>query len=265
MHFIAGYAQFNPVRKNPQENIRRITELLEGITCDLLVLPELANTGYLYASSEDLIPFSESRAEDGPFLKMLQQMARSLNGAIVCGYAERGGDSVYNAAAAVGPDGLLANYRKTHLYADEKVLFNPGDTGFQTFTWKGVRIGMMICFDWIFPESARTLALKGAQIIAHSANLVLPYCQQAMVTRSLENHIFTITANRVGKETLEKHTLGFTGRSQMTDPKGNILHQADEESTTLHCQIIKPENALDKMISPRNHLLKDRRPDLYDL
>jgi predicted amidohydrolase len=84
-----------------------------------------------------------------------------------------------------------------------------------------VKVGMMICFDWIFPESARTLALKGAQIIAHPSNLVLSYCQQAMFTRAVENRVFTITANRTGTEINGDKELYFTGKSVIVDTKGN--------------------------------------------
>jgi len=80
----------------------------------------------------------------------------------------------------------------------------------------------MICFDWIFPEAMRTLALMGAQIVLHPANLVLPYCQDAMVTRCIENRVFEITANRIGVE----RGLKFTGASQITAPGGIVLHRA---------------------------------------
>jgi predicted amidohydrolase len=124
---------------------------------------------------------------------------------------------------------------------------------------------MMICFDWFFPESARTLALKGAQIIAHPANLVMPYCQNAMVTRALENHVYAVTANRTGKESLGEKTLTFTGASQITDPKGRILFQAGQKSPVVHTETIDPKKANDKHISYRNHIFNDRRTKMYEL
>jgi predicted amidohydrolase len=165
----------------------------------------------------------------------------------------------------ISPDGVIENYQKTHLYADEKLLFQPGLSGFKVFEWQGVNIGMMICFDWIFPESARTLALADAQIIAHPANLVMPYCQNAMVTRSIENKVFTITANRIGTERLKQHTLQFTGASQMTGPSGEILYRGPKQRETVHIATINPEAALNKKISKRNDLFKDRRPEVYQL
>jgi predicted amidohydrolase len=121
----------------------------------------------------------------------------------------------------------------------------------------------MICFDWIFPEAARTLSLAGAQIIAHPANLVLPYCQNAMITRSIENRVFTITANRIGKEKLGIEKLRFTGQSQMTAPDGKILFRGPENKATFHVMSIDPKQALDKSISKRNDLFKDRRIEFY--
>ncbi len=232
---------------------------------ELVVLPELSNCGYLYPNPKSLGLYSEPATGDGPFLSSLRDFAQCTGGVIVAGYSEIHNEKIFNAAAAVGPEGVLANYQKTHLYADEKDLFQPGETGFQTFEWKDISIGMMICFDWIFPESARTLTLKGAQIIAHPANLVMPYCQQAMITRSIENRVFTITANRIGRESLGNHELHFTGQSQMTSPKGEVLWRGPEEEACVHLAEIDPELADDKNISHRNHLIIDRRPDRYML
>ena len=255
--------QFQPKRKSVQSIINEIQSLLDGLRADLVILPELANTGYLYENSEELRPFSEPKDGRGEFLSAMSDIAKDIGGVIVTGYAEKQGDYLYNSAAAVSPDGLTANYRKIHLYADEKSLYEPGNEGFKVFTWKDVKIGLMICFDWIFPESARSLALMGAQIIAHPANLVLPYCQEAMITRSIENKVFTITANRIGKEQLGEKELAFTGVSQITNPKGQVLFRGPKDKATVHILVIDPDKALDKHISKRNDLFKDRRPEVY--
>jgi predicted amidohydrolase len=223
--FKVGFVQFMPVRKDVEQNILTLRKLLSGVQADLLVLPELANSGYLYAASGDLAPFSEDPHAPGPFLSVLQEIALETGGMLVTGFAEKSEQGLYNSAAAVDRTGVIEIYRKTHLFADEQDLFLPGDSGFRVFTYRGVRIGMMVCFDWFFPEAARTLALKGAQIIAHPANLVLPYCQQAMATRSLENAVYSITTNRYGTEQLGTQSLCFTGGSQVLDPKGRLLLQ----------------------------------------
>ncbi len=265
MSFQVALAQFDPVRKNVNANIKKIKRLVSGLQVDLLVLPELSNTGYMFNSMPDLKPYSEPGDGSGKFLSALRSISKSTQGLIIAGYSELDKGKLYNSAAAVSPDGVIANYRKIHLYLNEKDLFESGDTGFSIVEWKNVKIGIMICFDWVFPEAARTLALAGAQIIAHPANLVLPYCQSAMVTRSIENRIFTITANRIGKEKLGKDSLLFTGQSQMTSPDGKILYRGPKNKPTVHITSIDPEEALDKSISKRNDLFKDRRTGSYQL
>jgi predicted amidohydrolase len=265
MTFQIALVQFKPVRRDVKANIKKVRDLLNGISADLVVLPELANSGYLYENHESIKPFAEVKGGNGDFLSSLIDLATSTKGIIVSGYAEVEGDQVFNSAAVVSDNGVIENYRKTHLFADEKIIFKPGNSGFKVFEWLGVKIGMMICFDWIFPESARTLALDGAQIIAHPANLVLPYCQEAMITRSIENRVFTITANRIGCEKLGKDHLQFTGSSQMTSPKGEILYRGPINKETVHITTIDPEQAHNKRISATNDLFDDRRPEFYKL
>lgn len=258
-----GFLQFQPQRKNIEENISKIGLLLAPYSFDLIVLPELANTGYLYANKNELADYSEPVDGSGKFLFSLIEIGKQNNACIVSGFSEIADGVIYNSAAAVSPDGVIGHYRKVHLYNTEKALFQPGNQGYSTFSYKGASIGMMICFDWIFPEAARTLALAGAQIIAHPANLVTTYCQAAMVTRSIENQIFTITANRYGKETEGKRQLTFTGRSQITSPKGELLLQADVSSDSVMVVDIDPSTALNKQFSDNNHLFEDRRPEFY--
>lgn len=264
MPYQIAFVQFKPKRKDIQANLQKIQELLADITADLIVLPELANTGYLYETPEKMKPYAEANDGSGLFVDGLISLAAVTQGIIVSGYAEVDHGILYNSAVAVSAAGVIDNYRKIHLYADEKSLFQPGSGGFTVFERMGVKIGMMICFDWIFPESARSLALAGAQIIAHPANLVMPYCQNAMITRSIENKIFTITANRIGEEQLNKNTLRFTGQSQMTDPTGQILYRGPKNKEMIYLTTIEPEIALDKHISLRNDIFADRRPEFYD-
>ncbi|MFU8827641.1 MAG: nitrilase-related carbon-nitrogen hydrolase [Brevefilum sp.] len=263
MTFSIGFVQFQPVRKDIETNIKKLQQLLAGITADLIVLPELANTGYLYENTKALFPYAEPNDASGAFLQSLIALSNDTQGLIVSGYAELAKDKLFNSAIAISKEGVVANYRKIHLYADEKLLFQPGDNPFQVFTWLGVKIGMMICFDWIFPESARSLALGGAQIIAHPANLVLPYCQNAMLTRSIENQVFTITANRIGTERIPGAKLTFTGTSQMSSPVGEVLDRGPENEETVKIRNIDPHRALNKMISAQNDLFADRRPEFY--
>jgi len=263
MAYQIALVQFKPKRKDVQANLDKIQRLLKGLTADLIVLPELSNTGYLYESLVKMLPYAEAKDGSGVFLSGLIELAIATKGIFVSGYAEVEDGMLYNSSAALSSAGVIENYRKIHLYADEKSLFQPGDSGFKVFDAQGVKLGMMICFDWIFPESTRSLALAGAQIIAHPANLVMPYCQNAMITRSIENKVFTITANRIGEEHLKQNKLKFTGESQMTDPAGRVLYRGPKDKETVQIMTIDPEMAVDKHISPRNDLFVDRRPGLY--
>jgi predicted amidohydrolase len=183
---------------------------------------------------------------------------------LVAGLAERAGDGFYNTSVLIGPEGYIGKYRKVHLFFEEKRWFQPGDLGFPVWDVGGVRIGMMICFDWVFPEAARSLTLQGAEIICHPVNLVLPYCQEAMVTRCIENGVFAVTANRIGSEERGgKNRLTFTGGSQAVDPRGNVLFRLRDAEEACREVEIDPTKAGDKMITEHNHLLEDRRPESY--
>ena len=263
MKITAGFVQFTPVRRDVGTNIKNLRDLLGGVRADLLVLPELANSGYAYASAEELGPFSEQADGSGPFLSALQELAGESGALIVSGFAENTSEGLYNSAAAVSAEGVQQVYRKTHLFGDELDLFLPGNSGLKVLDYEGLRIGLMICFDWIFPEAARTLALKGAQVLAHPSNLVLPYCQQAMFARSLENGVFSITANRCGTEDLGEKSLTFTGRSQVLDVRGNPLCLGPLDGDCVETVEINLEDADNKWVTARNHLFKDRRPEMY--
>ncbi|MDD5095699.1 MAG: acyltransferase, partial [Dehalococcoidia bacterium] len=204
-------------------NVEQALRDLETTEADLIVMPELFNTGYQFISRREVEDLAEE-VPSGKTSQALLGLSRDKKMFVVFGLAERHGEKFYNSAAVVGPKGFVGIYRKVHLFSEEKTLFDRADTGFQVFDLGFARIGVMICFDWIFPESARVLALLGADIICHPANLVLPHCQKAMVTRSLENGIFSATANRIGVESRgHKGALTFTGESQILDNAGRTL------------------------------------------
>lgn len=257
--------QFAPRLLDKDYNLQKIKQLLDKLKTDLVVLPELCNSGYVFANKEEVFSVAEE-AGKGETYFALSEIASCNNCNIVYGYPELDGNNLYNSCMLIMPDGRFYNYRKTHLFNREKLFFSPGDTGFQVFTiLNGVKIGMMICFDWQFPEAARTLALLGAQIICHPANLVLPWCQQAMKTRCLENRVFAVTANRIGTELNAGETVSFTGQSQILNTKGEVLSSlsvSEERTITVE---INPEEANDKAVTERNDAFKDRRPEFYKL
>jgi predicted amidohydrolase len=146
-----------------------------------------------------------------------------------------------------------------HLFYNEKEWFGAGNAELAVFDIGKARIGIMICFDWFFPEVARYLALKGADVICHPANLVLPYCPQAMITRCIENRVFAVTSNRIGTEKRSDEELTFIGTSQITGTKGEILCRASADREEERVVEIDPLRARDKQITPKNHLLLDRK------
>jgi len=257
-----AFYQNCPIYGDVDYNVFTALAALGSVRADLYVVPELFSTGYLFGSRKALAHLAEP-VPSGPTTRELIRFCRSEKCAIVAGVAERDGRKLYNTAVLLGPAGLIGKYRKTHLFNQEKLWFDPGNTGFQVWRYKKARIGLMICFDWIFPEAARVLALKGADIICHPSNLVLPYCQCAMTTRSIENRVFTITANRVGKEVRGNVELTFSGASQITDPKGNVLAIAPGGAAKIAIADIRPEEARNKKVTPGNHILRDRRPLYY--
>lgn len=264
MNYRVSVLQYEPRLLDPRDNLERLTRLLSGLETDLVVLPELCASGYVFLSREEVASVSEE-VPSGAAFGTFGNLARENKFSIVYGFAERSGDRFYNSAALINPDGSFHVYRKTHLFNREKLFFTPGDTGLNVFAAKqDVRVGMMVCFDWQFPEAARSLALRGAQIICHPSNLVLPWCQQAMITRSLENRVFTITSNRTGEESNGDVSLDFTGQSQILGTKGEILVRMNESETGVRTCEIDPDLALDKQVTPLNNAFTDRRPALYE-
>lgn len=260
-----GIYQFYPQWGHVQKNLINITETITSYPdVDLWVLPELCTTGYQFTSKEELMPLAEE-FPTGFTAKTLIQLTKELNNAIVIGVAEKSGTNIYNSAAIFQQGKFEGIYRKIHLFYKEKNVFTPGNEKPKVYNLMGTMVGVMICFDWIFPETARTLALKGAEVIAHSTNLVLPYCQQAMITRSIENRIFTATANRIGTENRDDEELTFTGMSQVTDFSGNRLGQLTDNEENVLIVDIDPAQAQDKNITTLNNLFNDRRTNLYDL
>ena len=122
---------------------------------------------------------------------------------------------------------------------------------------------MMICFDWYFPESARTLALRGAQIIAHPSNLVLPTARRPWSRAAWRTGCSAITTNRWGTETLGEKSLTFTGASQLVDPPGRALASGARRRGLRPAGGDRPGSRGRQAPDDRNHLLNDRRPEMY--
>lgn len=260
----AGCYQFDPAFGKKEANLTKVASALINADLQLLVLPEFFATGYQFASIDEVAELSET-VKSGQTTEFLCDISREKDIYIVAGLPERDGDKFYNSAVLISPNGLMSVYRKTHLYFEEKLYFSPGDTGFKVWDTGIGRIGIMICFDWFFPEAMRCLALNGAEIVAHPSNLVLPHCPGAMPLRCLENKVFSITANRTGKEERkEGQQLKFIGQSLIVSPEGKVLIKASGEEEKLLVAEFDPKIARNKALNPLNDIFKDRMPEAYE-
>jgi predicted amidohydrolase len=218
----------------------------------------------MFESGDEALPFAEEIP--GPTTAALERECARLGLHVVCGLLERDGDALRNAAVLVGPDGLIGSYRKTHLpFLGVDRFVVPGDA-LRVFDTPLGRIGIEICYDLRFPEVTRTLALQGADIVAHPTNFPMAAKMQTEVitrARAVENRIYLLTANRCGKERWGE----FCGRSQIVDPYGTRLAETDEYTETLLVGEVELEKARDKdYVVPGEYelyLFGHRRPDLY--
>ncbi|MDK2371864.1 MAG: nitrilase-related carbon-nitrogen hydrolase [Candidatus Korarchaeota archaeon] len=258
-----GFVQNDPLFGEVERNVARALELASKVEADLLVFPELFNTGYLFLSKEEVSKLAEDL--EGHTVSELREFAEETSTALVAGFAERDGDKFYNSAVVIDEKGDVRGvYRKTHLFFEEKLFFEPGDTGFQVFHVAGMRVGVMICYDWRFPEAARTLALKGAQVIAHPSNLVLPFAPTVDLARAVENRVYIILSDRSGVEERGGKRFEYEGRSLIVDPSMKVLVQAPKEGEHVMVAEIDPKLADSKKINELNDIFGDRRPEFYE-
>lgn len=258
-----GFFQFTPVFGKPQRNLTIIEENIDNSNdIELLVLPELALTGYTFEDSEEAYSLSEEIGDK--LTEELINIARKKDIKMAVGFLEREGKHLYNSSILLGRDGIIGVYRKVHLFREEKAIFKAGNNGFPVFEVGTAKVGLLVCFDWIFPEAARTLALKGADIILHSANLVMPFYQKAAVTRAIENKLFIVLANRTGIEERFGTRNEFTGRSEIVNPEGKVLLKAEKDDEGIFAIDIDPEEARNKNVTELNNIFEDRKPELYE-
>ena len=256
-----GYIQTFPIFGNKEKNFEVIQKSLSNLKADLIVLPELFATGYTFTSKEEAQSLAENTNEETAHF--LKGIAKSTGAIVVGGFIEKDGKNIYNAAMIATSEEIIDSYRKIHLYYKEKLWFLPGDKPLKVYNINDMNIGVMICFDWIFPETTRSLAILGADIIAHPANLVLPYCQKAMVIRCLENRVYSVTANRIGQETRGNDNFKFTGASQITSYDGKILSSAPSDEIFMDFADIDIDRARNKKLNEFNDLFKDRKKKFY--
>jgi predicted amidohydrolase len=258
--------QFEPVFGKKEDNYSKIKSYINSIDAQLLVFPEMCLSGYYYLERQEVNEIAESFT--GELIAELQSFCSALNKGIVLGFPEKDRDKIFNSCAVLMPKKEKSRiYRKTHLFYKEKFCFDKGNTGFFIIDYPewDIKIGPMICYDWRFPEAARTLALKGADLIVCPSNLITNVWQNALSTRALENKVYMAVANRIGSEKRNDETLRFNGDSAIYNYNGEIIVKAGPNEDKVIIADIEPSKTRDKSFNEFNDIFKDRRPEMYEL
>lgn len=257
--FLLAVAQLKPARLDKAANLGRIESAMQvaaGAGCQAILFPELFLTGYFL--TEQLASLAEPH--DGPSLRHLSGLARRHGLLTICGWPEAtGGPRLYNSAIIIERDGtILGRYRKTHLFGREPDYFASGDR-LQAFDTSVGRVGVLICYDMEFPETARVLALDGAAILLTPTANMDPYAAyQAVYTRAraMENGIYVATANTVG----DLGPFHFFGESSVVSPEGDVIDMADSDERVL---VVRIDPARVPPADATLRYLSHRRPELY--
>ncbi|MBM4075145.1 MAG: carbon-nitrogen hydrolase family protein [Planctomycetes bacterium] len=257
--------QIGDVSGNVERMISKVRES-RSQGAQLTVFPECAATGYCFTSLDEARPFAEPI--DGPITQRMSRTCADLGGYIVFGLLEADGNRVFNALAMVGPKGLIASYRKIHLpFLGVDMFTNFGDRPFSVCDVEGVRIGLSICYDGGFPESARCMTLQGADLILLPTNWpngAEVTAEHAINTRALENTVYFAAVNRIG---VERGT-PFIGMSRICDPLGRTISAAQgTEEVTLYADIdvqrSRNKHCIRKAGINEVNRIADRRPEMY--
>jgi len=266
---IAG-VQMEPRIFEKDSNLTRCVDLIQataGEGARLIVFPECALTGYVFSSLEEARPLCEPIP--GPSTEKIIAMCEELSAYVVIGLLESDNGQIYNAAALLGPEGVLGKYRKVHLpYLGVDRFVNHGNLPLSVFQTEVGNIGMGICYDINFPEHARVLALQGADMIILPTNWPVrrEFVPQYIVpARAAENLVFVVAVNRVGLERGSR----FIGRSKIAHWAGGItLAEGKPHEEDILYAHIEPATAREKhlIFAPGEFevdIFKDRRPELY--
>ncbi|MHC3994908.1 N-carbamoylputrescine amidase [Thiomicrolovo sp. ZZH C-3] len=241
----------------------------------IVLLPELFE-GLYFCKDMDEKYFAWAQPRQGhPMIARFSALAKELGVVLPLSYFERDGERYFNSLVMIDSDGtVLDNYRKTHIPSgpgyEEKFYFEPGDTGFKVWQTRFGKIGVGICWDQWFPETARSLALMGAELIFYPTAIgsepeinvdSKEHWQRVQQGHSAANTVPVIAANRIGEEAGESCTLTFYGSSFVTDYTGRKIAEADRESEG----VIYAEYDLDEIARQRDYwaLFADRRPEMY--
>jgi N-carbamoylputrescine amidase len=264
--------QMAPRVGEKSRNVARSIELIERAAAggaQVAVLPELCNSGYVFESRDEAFALAET-IDDGETIRAWAMLAARLRITLVAGFAEREGDRLYNSAAVISPQGVLGRYRKLHLWCDEQLFFEHGNLGVPVFHTPYGRIACAICYDIWFPEVFRAAALQGADLLCVPTNWVpmpaqpegLPVMANMLAMGGAHaNGLVVAAADRVGTERGQP----FLGRSIIVDSHG--WPAAGPASATEEEVLLATVNLADarrnRQLNAFNHVLRDRRTDLY--
>lgn len=270
-----------------EENLKKAEEMVRkaaGKGAQVILLPELFEREYFcqqkrYDFYEYALPVDEN-----PAVQMGKRLARELDVVLPISFYERDGNILYNSLAWIDADGeLLGVYRKTHIPDDhfyqEKFYFTPGNTGFMVFDTKYGRLGAGICWDQWFPETARALALKGAEVIFYPTAIgsepildtdSMPHWRRCMQGHAGANLVPVVAANRIGREDVEpceanagqKSALVFYGSSFIADETGELVQSASRDKEEILVQTFDLDQVRENRLSWG--IFRDRRPEMYE-
>jgi len=242
----------------------------------IILLQELFETPYFCKDQKAELFDLAAPAEGNPVLARFSRLARELEVVLPVSFFEKANNAHYNSLAMIDADGtILGVYRKSHIPDgpgyQEKFYFSPGDTGFQVYQTRYARIGAAICWDQWFPETARVMALQGAEILCYPTAIgsepqdasldSRDHWQRVMQGHAGANLVPLIASNRVGSEQAESCGITFYGSSFIAGPKGEKVAEADRTEET----VLTATFDLDELARTRISwgVFRDRRPDLY--
>ena len=265
--------------ENAMEKVREAAS--QG--AQIILLPELFENWYFCQERSYENYHLATTLEENPAVRELRKVAHDFRVVLPVSYYERVGNTTFNTVAVIDADGsILGQYRKTHIPDDhfyqEKFYFTPGDTGFKVWDTAYAKIGVGICWDQWFPESARCMALMGAEILFYPTAIgsepildcdSMPHWQRCMQGHAAANLMPVIAANRIGTEAVlpcpenggQRSELCFYGSSFLTDETGALLQCAPRDAEAVLLQTYD----LDALLESRSSwgLFRDRRPEYY--
>lgn len=270
--FVLAGVQFRPVLGDVQGNIEATTHWIReaaGAQAKLIVLPEAASAGYMFRDRDEASAYAQ-RIDDGETIGVWKTLAHDLQIHIAAGFIERDDKGIYNSAVLIGPDGVIGRFRKAHLWNAEQQIYDRNEDGFPVFDTPLGRIGMAICYDAWFPETFRSVALRGADLLVLPANWVpvpdqpedgLAMANLMCMTGAHSNNIYVAGISRIGEERGQE----FIGSSVVAGPGGWLLAgpaSKDHEELIL-AEVDLIGSRAERFGNPFNQPIDDRRPELY--